>query len=125
MRPFERDALLLAVLAETDWRFGRVLAFAQDCVDRGARTRRPARSCRDNFKRTLPPPDSDFAAQVFKDPYLFDFLGTADPRQDHEVEASLVAHVERFRLELGKRRLHDFAVGPRRRECAHVFQVSC
>ena len=25
-----------------------------------------------NFKRTLPPTDSDFAAQVFKDPYLFD-----------------------------------------------------
>ncbi|MCW5807498.1 MAG: DUF1016 domain-containing protein, partial [Deltaproteobacteria bacterium] len=39
-----------------------------------------------NFKRTLPPVDSDFAAQVFKDPYLFDFLGTADPRQEHEVE---------------------------------------
>lgn len=54
-----------------------------------------------NFKRTLPPADSDFAAQVFKDPYLFDFLGTADPRQEHEVEASLVAHVERFLLELG------------------------
>jgi predicted nuclease of restriction endonuclease-like (RecB) superfamily len=54
-----------------------------------------------NFKRTLPPPDSDFAAQVFKDPYLFDFLGTADPRQEHEIEAALVAHVERFLLELG------------------------
>ena len=55
----------------------------------------------DNFKRTLPPADSDFASQVFKDPYLFDFLGTADPRQEREVEASLVAHVERFLLELG------------------------
>jgi predicted nuclease of restriction endonuclease-like (RecB) superfamily len=54
-----------------------------------------------NFKRTLPPADSDFAAQLFKDPYLFDFLGTADPRQEHEVEASLVTHVERFLLELG------------------------
>jgi predicted nuclease of restriction endonuclease-like (RecB) superfamily len=54
-----------------------------------------------NFKRTLPPADSDFAAQVFKDPYLFDFLGTADPRQEHEVEASLITHVERFLLELG------------------------
>jgi predicted nuclease of restriction endonuclease-like (RecB) superfamily len=31
-----------------------------------------------NFKSTLPPADSDMAAQVFKDPYLFDFLGTAD-----------------------------------------------
>ena len=31
-----------------------------------------------NFKDTLPPADSDLASQVFKDPYLFDFLGTAD-----------------------------------------------
>ena len=30
-----------------------------------------------NFKATLPPADSDMAAQVFKDPYLFDFLGVA------------------------------------------------
>lgn len=54
-----------------------------------------------NFKQTLPPADSDFAAQVFKDPYLFDFLATADPRKEREVEASLVEHVERFLLELG------------------------
>ncbi len=54
-----------------------------------------------NFKRTLPPAESDFASQVFKDPYLFDFLGTANPRQEHEVEASLVAHVESLLLELG------------------------
>jgi predicted nuclease of restriction endonuclease-like (RecB) superfamily len=39
-----------------------------------------------NFKATLPPADSDMAAQVFKDPYLFDFLGTADPRREREVE---------------------------------------
>jgi hypothetical protein len=32
-----------------------------------------------NFPATLPPPDSDMAAQVFKDPYLFDFLGTDAP----------------------------------------------
>lgn len=38
---------------------------------------------------------------MFKDPYLFDFLGTADAGQKHEVEASLVAHVERFLLEFG------------------------
>jgi hypothetical protein len=40
-------------------------------------------------------------APCSKDPYLFDFLGTAEPRQEHEIEASLVAHVERFLLELG------------------------
>lgn len=61
-----------------------------------------------NFAATLPPGDSDLAAQVFKDSYLFDFLGTADPpalpagrRREREVEQSLVDHIQRFLLELG------------------------
>lgn len=41
------------------------------------------------------------AEQVFKDPYLFDFLGTADPRREREVEQALVDHIQRFLLELG------------------------
>jgi predicted nuclease of restriction endonuclease-like (RecB) superfamily len=45
-----------------------------------------------NFKAALPPVASDLAAQVFKDPYLFDFLGTADPRREREVEQVLVDH---------------------------------
>jgi len=54
-----------------------------------------------NFKSTLPPTESDMAAHVFKDPYLFDFLGTADPRREREVEQALVDHIQRFLLELG------------------------
>ncbi len=54
-----------------------------------------------NFPATLPPPDSDMAVQVFKDPYLFDFLGTADPRREKEVEQALMDHLQRFLLELG------------------------
>lgn len=54
-----------------------------------------------NFPTVLPPADSDLAAQVFKDPYLFDFLGTADPRREREVEQALVDHIQRFLLELG------------------------
>lgn len=54
-----------------------------------------------NFSVTLPPAESDMAAQVFKDPYLFDFLGTADPRREREVEQALVDHIQRFLLELG------------------------
>ncbi|MBZ0272163.1 PDDEXK nuclease domain-containing protein [bacterium] len=54
-----------------------------------------------NFDVALPPSDSDMAAQIFKDPYLFDFLGTADPRREHEVEQALVDHIQRFLLELG------------------------
>lgn len=44
-----------------------------------------------NFPATLPPPDSDMAVQVFKDPYLFDFLGTDAPRRETELEQGLVA----------------------------------
>lgn len=54
-----------------------------------------------NFPATLPPADSDLASQVFKDPYLFDFVGTAEPRREREVERALVDHIERFLLELG------------------------
>jgi predicted nuclease of restriction endonuclease-like (RecB) superfamily len=54
-----------------------------------------------NFTATLPPTDSDMAVQVFKDPYLFDFLGTADPRREREVEQALVDHIQKFLLELG------------------------
>lgn len=54
-----------------------------------------------NFALTLPPERSDMAAQVFKDPYLFDFLGTADPRREREIEQVLVDHIQRFLLELG------------------------
>jgi len=54
-----------------------------------------------NFPSALPPADSDMAAQVFKDPYLFDFLGTADPRREREVEQALIDHIQRFLLELG------------------------
>ncbi len=54
-----------------------------------------------NFRGTLPSADSDLASQVFKDPYLFDFLGTADPRREREVERALVTHIQHFLLELG------------------------
>jgi len=54
-----------------------------------------------NFSATLTPSDSDLAVQVFKDPYLFDFLGTADPRREAEVEQALVDHIQQFLLELG------------------------
>jgi predicted nuclease of restriction endonuclease-like (RecB) superfamily len=54
-----------------------------------------------NFPKTLPSAESDVAQQIFKDPYLFDFLGTADPRREREVEQALVDHIQRFLLELG------------------------
>ena len=55
-----------------------------------------------NFEAALPPADSDMIAQQFKDPYLFDFLGTADPRKEAELEQLLIDHIQHFLLELGQ-----------------------
>jgi len=54
-----------------------------------------------NFALTMPPAESDLVAQIFKDPYLFDFLGTADSRREAEVEQDLVDHIQQFLIELG------------------------
>jgi predicted nuclease of restriction endonuclease-like (RecB) superfamily len=55
-----------------------------------------------NFVASLPPEQSDMAVQIFKDPYIFDFLGTDTPRRELDVEKALTAHVEKFLLELGQ-----------------------
>ena len=55
-----------------------------------------------NFPEALPPTDSDMVNQVFKDPYLFDFLGTDMPRREVEVERQLTEHIQSFLLELGQ-----------------------
>lgn len=55
-----------------------------------------------NFDVALPPKSSDMANQIFKDPYLFDFLGTADVRRERELENKLIEHLEKFLLELGQ-----------------------
>jgi predicted nuclease of restriction endonuclease-like (RecB) superfamily len=55
-----------------------------------------------NFDVALPPMDSDMTNQVFKDPYIFDFLGTADTRRESELEQKLIEHLEKFLLELGQ-----------------------
>ena len=55
-----------------------------------------------NFEVALPPADSDMASQIFKDPYIFDFLGTADVRRERELENKLIEHLEKFLLELGQ-----------------------
>jgi predicted nuclease of restriction endonuclease-like (RecB) superfamily len=55
-----------------------------------------------NFELALPPADSDMASQIFKDPYIFDFLGTAEPRREAELEQKLIDHLEKFLLELGQ-----------------------
>jgi predicted nuclease of restriction endonuclease-like (RecB) superfamily len=54
-----------------------------------------------NFSRTLPPLQSDFAQQVLKDPYIFDFLNIGTEAHEREIEKELVKHITKFLLELG------------------------
>ena len=54
-----------------------------------------------NFARTPPPPQSDLAQQVLKDPYTFDFLSLGDDAHERDLERGLVAHIREFLLELG------------------------
>ncbi len=54
-----------------------------------------------NFKRTLPAPQSDLAQQLIKDPYKFDFFTLATDAAERELEQGLLAHIRKFLLELG------------------------
>lgn len=54
-----------------------------------------------NFQDTLPPAHSDLAQSITKDPYLFDFLTLTEAANERSVEEGLIAHVEKFLLELG------------------------
>lgn len=54
-----------------------------------------------NFKATLPHAQSDLAQGITKDSYLFDFLTLRYDANERAVEEGLVAHVEKFLLELG------------------------
>ena len=54
-----------------------------------------------NFKDKLPSPQSDLAHFMLKDPYIFDFLSIGAEAHEREVEKGLVAHIEKFLLELG------------------------
>lgn len=54
-----------------------------------------------NFKATLPPPQSDLANQVIRDPYSFEFLDLRADAAERELERGLLAHIRKFLLELG------------------------
>ncbi|WP_300434213.1 PDDEXK nuclease domain-containing protein [Zoogloea sp.] len=55
-----------------------------------------------NFTLRLPKPDSDLVQQTLKDPYLFDFLTLESGFHERELETGLIAHLEKFLLELGQ-----------------------
>ena len=55
-----------------------------------------------NFKTQLPPSQSKLAHNTLKNPYLFDFLNLGDEAHEREIEKGLIAHMEKFLLELGE-----------------------
>jgi predicted nuclease of restriction endonuclease-like (RecB) superfamily len=55
-----------------------------------------------NFSETLPENQANLAAQTFKDPYNFDFLGLHDDALEKAIEDELVKNITKFLLELGK-----------------------
>jgi predicted nuclease of restriction endonuclease-like (RecB) superfamily len=54
-----------------------------------------------NFTATLPPAQSDLAAEVIKDPYSFDFLTLGPDAAERQLERGLLDHIRQFLLELG------------------------
>ncbi|SDG38649.1 Predicted nuclease of restriction endonuclease-like (RecB) superfamily, DUF1016 family [Methanolobus vulcani] len=54
-----------------------------------------------NFKVTLPEPQSDLAIETLKNPYNFDFLALTEKHNEKELEDALTVHITRFLLELG------------------------
>jgi len=54
-----------------------------------------------NFQQTMPPPQSDLAQQIIKDPYNFDFLTLRQEAQERELELALLNNIRKFLLELG------------------------
>jgi len=54
-----------------------------------------------NFRRVLPPPQSDLAQQTLKDPYTFDFMSFGPSVHERVAERALLAHIREFLLELG------------------------
>lgn len=55
-----------------------------------------------NFQSKLPALQSDLARVTLKNPYLFDFLSLGKEAEEREVEKGLIAHMEKFLLELGE-----------------------
>jgi len=55
-----------------------------------------------NFKKVLPPPNSDMAQQVLRDPYNFDFLTLTHPVEERKLQRGLLVHMRDLLLELGR-----------------------
>lgn len=107
--PWRNNQLLLYKIKESDIRIwyaeqNRVNGWSRDILSFQIESNLHKRigQSANNFEVAFPPADSDMINQIFKDPYVFDFLGTADTRRERELENKLMEHLEKFLLELGQ-----------------------
>ncbi len=70
-------------------------------VESGLYTRQVKKKKITNYSLTLPPVDSDFAINILKDPYIFDFLNITGKAKEKNIEDQLILHITKFLLELG------------------------
>jgi predicted nuclease of restriction endonuclease-like (RecB) superfamily len=120
---FPDEAIVQQLVAQIPWgHIVRLLDYVKDPVERGWYVRQTIQhgwsrnvllhqiesrlyqrqgQAITNFDRTLPPPQSDLAQQVLKDPYAFDFLTLAPDARERDLERGLLQHVRDFMLELG------------------------
>ena len=54
-----------------------------------------------NFVQTLPPVESDYAQEIIKDPYHFDFLSLTEGYKEKDLQHELESNISRFLIELG------------------------
>jgi predicted nuclease of restriction endonuclease-like (RecB) superfamily len=54
-----------------------------------------------NFTRSLPPPQSDLAGEMLKDPYNFEFLTLTGDAEERALQKGLLQHIQHFLIELG------------------------
>lgn len=54
-----------------------------------------------NFIQTLPPVESDYAQEIIKDPYHFDFLSLTEGYKEKDLQRELETNISRFLIELG------------------------
>ena len=55
-----------------------------------------------NFNSTLPTIQSDFANDLLKDPYIFDFVQAKQKADERDIEEQLTTQITKFLLELGQ-----------------------
>ncbi|MHB1606684.1 MAG: PDDEXK nuclease domain-containing protein [Leptospirales bacterium] len=55
-----------------------------------------------NFHKTLPAAQAEIAQQLIKDPCVLDFMTLDAKAKERDLENALVAHVQKFMMELGK-----------------------